>query len=39
MVITPAERRWVSDTLTCPEVLPGFSITVPDIFSWPANAK
>jgi len=40
MVITATERRWVNDTLTCPEVLPGFSINVPDIFSWPAaNTK
>jgi len=36
MVFTASERRWVNDTLACPEVLPGFSINVPDIFSWPA---
>jgi len=35
-VITPTEERWVRDTLTCPEVLPGFSINVQDIFNWPA---
>ncbi len=35
MVITSNERIWVSDTLTCPEVLPGFSINVQEIFSWP----
>jgi len=34
-VITPNEERWVRDTLTCPEVLPGFSINVQDIFNWP----
>jgi Uma2 family endonuclease len=36
MVITSNERIWVSDILTCPEVLPGFSINVQDIFSWPS---
>jgi Uma2 family endonuclease len=36
MVITSNERIWVSDILTCPEVLPGFSIKVQDIFSWPS---
>ena len=38
VVITPNEQRWVRDTLTCPEVLPGFSIAVQDIFNWPAAA-
>ncbi len=36
LVITPNEQNWVHDTLTCPEVLPGFSINVQDIFNWPA---
>ncbi|MGH7451101.1 MAG: Uma2 family endonuclease [bacterium] len=36
MVITSNERIWVSGILTCPEVLPGFSINVQDIFSWPS---
>jgi Uma2 family endonuclease len=35
-VITPTEERWVRDTLTCPEVLPGFNLNVQDIFNWPA---
>jgi len=35
MVITSNDRRWVTDTLTCPELLPGFSINVKDIFAWP----
>jgi len=35
VVITPNEQRWVRDTLTCPEVLPGFSINVQDILNWP----
>jgi len=35
MIMTPTEWRWESDTLTCPELLPGFSIKVEQIFSWP----
>ena len=31
-VITPNERRLESNTLTCPEVLPGFSVPVEKIF-------
>jgi Uma2 family endonuclease len=36
MVIAANERLWVTDTLTCPELLPGFSVNVQDIFAWPA---
>jgi Uma2 family endonuclease len=36
MVITPTERHWVTDTLTCPELLPGFLVNVQDIWTWPA---
>ncbi len=36
-VITPQEWRWESATLTCPEILPGFSIKVEQLFSWPAQ--
>ncbi|MCI0692416.1 Uma2 family endonuclease [candidate division KSB1 bacterium] len=36
MVITSNDRHWVTDTLTCPELLLGFSVNVQDIFSWPA---
>lgn len=40
MVIAANERHWVTDVLTCPEVLPGFSVKVQEIFSWPtAPAK
>jgi Uma2 family endonuclease len=35
MIMTPTEWRWESDTLTCPELLPGFSIKVAAIFSGP----
>lgn len=35
VVMTATERRWESNTLTCPELLPGFRIKVADIFSWP----
>ncbi len=35
LIMTPAERRWESERLTCPEVLPGFSLAVAEIFSWP----
>ncbi len=37
MIMTPAEWRWESDTLTCPELLPGFSIKVATIFSGPGR--
>jgi Uma2 family endonuclease len=36
MVITPNSRHWITDTLTCPELLPGFSVNMQDIFAWPA---
>ncbi len=35
MVMTPTEWQWESNTLTCPELLPGFSIKIADIFSSP----
>jgi len=38
MVITPNDRQWVTDTLTCPELLPGFSVNVQDLWAWPAAA-
>jgi Uma2 family endonuclease len=37
-VVTPTNRKWVTDTLVCPELLPGFSIHVEDIFIWPTQA-
>jgi len=37
MIMTPEEWRWESATLTCPEILPGFSIEVEKIFSSPAH--
>jgi len=33
MIMTPTEWRWESNTLTCPELLPGFSMKVTEIFS------
>ncbi len=36
-IMTPTAWRWESDTLTCPEILPGFSIAVGKIFSLPAR--
>lgn len=38
MVVTPDDRKWVKDILTCPELLPGFSLNVREIFEWPAVA-
>ncbi|MDZ7362802.1 MAG: Uma2 family endonuclease [candidate division KSB1 bacterium] len=37
MIMTPAEWRWESDRLSCPEILPGFSIEIEKIFSSPAR--
>jgi len=37
MIMTPAEWRWESETLTCPEFLPGFSVKATEIFSSPAH--
>jgi len=34
VVVTATEWRWESNTLACPEILPGFSIKVAEIFSW-----
>jgi hypothetical protein len=36
MVVDTNGRRWVTDTLTYTELLPGFSVNVQDIFAWPA---
>jgi Uma2 family endonuclease len=34
-VVTSTEWRWESSILTCPEILPGFSLSVADLFTWP----
>jgi len=39
MIMTATEWRWESNTLACPELLPGFSIKVEQIFSWPAEEE
>lgn len=33
VVMTPNARRWESEVLTCPEVLPGFNLAVEKLFS------
>lgn len=38
MVVTPEDHKWVKDILTCPELLPDFSLNVREIFEWPAVA-
>jgi Uma2 family endonuclease len=35
MIMTPEEWRWESATLMCPEILPGFNVSVADLFAWP----
>ncbi len=35
LIMTPTERKWESERLSCPEVLPGFELAVAEIFSWP----
>lgn len=37
-VVTPNNRKWVNDTLSCPELLPGLAIQVEDIFTWPSTS-
>jgi Uma2 family endonuclease len=39
MVITPTEQRWERERLTCPELMPGFSVTMDEIFTWPEVAQ
>jgi Uma2 family endonuclease len=36
MVIAADGRHWVTDMLTCAELLPGFSVNVQDLWAWPA---
>lgn len=38
MVVTPQDRKWVKETLTCPELLPDFALKVEEIFTWPSAA-
>lgn len=38
VVMTSEDRRWVKDTLTCPEILPGFKVDVQAIFTWPVKS-
>ncbi|NUO82908.1 Uma2 family endonuclease [candidate division KSB1 bacterium] len=39
MVVTPEDRKWVKDILVCPELLPGFTLNVLEIFEWPSVAQ
>lgn len=39
MVVTPEDRKWVKDTLTCPELLPGFALNVAEIYEWPTKPQ
>lgn len=39
LIVTPDDRRWEAQTLTCPEILPDFSLNVQEIFAWPAKQK
>jgi Uma2 family endonuclease len=35
LVLTATGRRWEYETLTCPELLPGWSLNLTKIFNWP----
>jgi Uma2 family endonuclease len=39
MVVTADEMRWEKEKLVCPELLPGFSVTMAEIFTWPEKAS
>ena len=39
LVVTPNDQQWVKDTLTCPELLPGFAVKLREIFNWPEASK
>lgn len=38
MIITANGQRWENERLTCPELLPGLSLNMADIFNWPENS-
>lgn len=38
MIITAAGQRWENERLTCPELLPGLSLSMVEIFTWPENS-
>jgi Uma2 family endonuclease len=35
LILTASGRRWEYETLTCPELLPGWSLNLQKIFNWP----
>lgn len=39
MIVTADEMRWEREKLTCPDLLPGFSVTMAEIFAWPEKAN
>lgn len=39
MIIAANEQRWENERLTCPELLPGLSLSMADIFNWPENSE
>lgn len=39
LVLTATGRRWEYETLTCPELLPGWSMNLAKIFNWPTAEK
>lgn len=39
LLVTPNDQQWVKDTLTCPELLPGFAVKLREIFNWPEASK
>ena len=39
MVVAKSARHWVEDTVASPELLPGFSVNLKDIFTWPSKPK
>jgi Uma2 family endonuclease len=39
LILTATSRRWEYETLTCPELLPGWSLHLARIFNWPTAEK
>jgi len=39
LVLTATGRRWEYEILTCPELLPGWTMNLAKIFNWPTSEK